>query len=371
MTYGDHLSMMPRTREQFNLYCVNLGYTAKDPHIGELWDRHSDLTRNYPVYVSTKHFDPVDIMDNGKLQPDGISKSSRDHMPIIGDKRKWKNVMIPSATLAIVQADSRCFKGGTSSKTPSSRFSRTTSSSRSSDGMRPNIPENDTPSQEAIERLVVQEDKEPKERKENPSRRTYKNSSKPKPYAIVADPYNVVTGLLAINEHSRMCCTTELLHTSRDDVRYHGLCGEIVVRCSKGKACTHWHQGKYIFHSQTPVSIASIAESHELDDSLRLKWIKFMPKKEYKANILHAVGESVTTAMPAETERFLTVLGAKTRSATVRREYRKHIVIPILDRMQVEEEVRIYDKYAHQEGNAFTYDACHSSVRMAVLYKGS
>jgi hypothetical protein len=109
--------MMPRTREQFNLYCVNLGYTAKDPHIGELWDRHSDLTRNYPVYVSTKHFDPVDIMDNGKLQPDGISKSSRDHMPIIGDKRKWKNVMIPSATLAIVQADSRCFKGGTSSKT--------------------------------------------------------------------------------------------------------------------------------------------------------------------------------------------------------------------------------------------------------------
>ena len=340
MSYGDHVRLMPRTREQFKLYCVNLGYTAKDPHIGELWDHHTDPTRKRALYVSTKHFDPVDIMDNGKLRVDGISQSSRDHMPIIGDKRKWKNVMIPSATLAIVQADPRCFKGRTGSKTPSSRFSNTilditskaslstqiTSSSRSNDSMRPNIRENDTSPQEAIERLVVQEDKEPKESKENPRRRTYENSSKPKPYAIVADPYNVVTGLLAINEHARMCCT-ELLHRSRDDVKYHGLCGEIVMRCSKGKACTHWHQGKYILHSQTPVSIASIAESHELNDSLRQKWIKFMPKKEYKANILHAVGESVTTAMPAETERFLTVLGAKTRSATVRREYRKHIII--------------------------------------------
>lgn len=150
------------------------------------------------------------------------------------------------------------------------------------------------------------------------SKSRYDTHGKPLHYAFMADPFNLVMGMNEINEHAREC-GTDLTHVSRDDVHYYGLCGSIDMRCMKGKHCRHWQGGVYRMYTQTPIPTQTFGESHDIDDEVLPKWEKFMPKLEYRANILHATAESITSVMPAESERVLVLLGLKVRRTQVRR----------------------------------------------------
>ena len=66
MSYGDHVVSMPNEQNKFYMYCHNLGFTRKDPGIDILWERHIAIG-SMSLRVSTKHFNPADVTNEGTL----------------------------------------------------------------------------------------------------------------------------------------------------------------------------------------------------------------------------------------------------------------------------------------------------------------
>ena len=115
----------------------------------------------------------------------------------------------------------------------------------------------------------------------------------------MANPFNLVSAMIEINEHVRVWNRVDS-HVSRDDVHYHGLGGSIVMRCNKRQHCKHWPDGTFRMHTQTPISTQEYGKSQNIDAEILDKWKNFMPKEEYRANMIHTIGESMTSIMPAE-----------------------------------------------------------------------
>jgi hypothetical protein len=362
MTYGNHLVVMPHDYARFELYCKNLGY-ADQEDIQKAWERHNDTEYTHCLYVSAKHFDPVDIADDGSLRP-GNTRSTRD-FSIRGSRRDFPTEKVPASTGYIISNDPRYINNGSSSSSSSSRESKR-GTKRAGDDMNAND----------IDRLISKSKSKPvapaaaAEAPPPPLLRPplklfrYEASSKPKCYSMIADPYNLVRGMLEINAHAREC-GTELSHASRHDVQYYGLCGSITFRCSKGEGCCHWPVGLFRMYTQNPISTQEYGKSHDINDEILQEWKNFMPKNEYRANILHATGESITSVMPAESEKFIVQLGLKVRSPQVRAQYRKHIIRDTVKKIWMEEEKRVFQKYKRADGNVFCYDGAHSCVRDA------
>jgi hypothetical protein len=354
MSYGDHYVLMPKEFGLFELWCNNVNLD-----IQRAWERHNDANKSEGLYICTKHFAPCDVADNGTLKA-GASTSTSD-FTIKGSRRQWGGVMIPAAAVQTITGDPRCSSNsrsrGRSVNTQPSSCSSSASSSSSSlkRGFREIGDEN-------IDRLVNDDTKEtPAAIKQS----TYESRSKPACYCILADPFNLVSAMYQMNEHARACGTETLIHKSRDHVQFHGLAGSITFHCSEGDKCRHWKQGIFTCYTQTPVPTDKLAQSHGIDKNIRKKWKGFMPKLEFRSNLLHATAETITSVMPAESQRILVLLGFKTRSDTVLRTYRENFIIDQVLLMQAEEEKRVFEKYAHADGNVFSYDAAHNCVRDA------
>ena len=215
LKYGDNAKDMPRDRPLFDMYCLHLGLDRKD--FDALFAKHG----NNRLFVSTKHFDPVDIGDDGALK-EGSSQSDRVAVPIIGDKRKWKGVMIPAATVRMIRNDMR-FQGddcssSSASKTPMSSSSRTSRGSRSSlrDVRKESLDNSLSIENEHVDRLVYSvESSEPTQTPKRKRGYTYRRRSKPHSNTIVADQFNIVSGMLEIDVHAQKCGTGTLQHKSR------------------------------------------------------------------------------------------------------------------------------------------------------------
>ncbi len=63
MTFGDHVVAMPDDYGTFELYAKNIGYKQSD--VKSMHEQHRTRTK---LFLSTKHFDPVDVKYNGTLR---------------------------------------------------------------------------------------------------------------------------------------------------------------------------------------------------------------------------------------------------------------------------------------------------------------
>ena len=360
MTYGDHTVVLPRDEKLFALYCRNIGYTAAD--VKRLWPQHCDQT---DLRVSTKHFDPVDVEDSGLLRGgipnayDGShgSRSSKE-FSIVGRRRDWPKTKVPASTVDILRCDTRRFindgslindgnlKTGSSRKersfdVPVVKKPRMDLSPPTCEGLDVDKDQDRDQDQDEIDRMI----RGPPTFRPLPfpsnaeTRYRYNSRGNPQKFTMITDPCNWVSAMMKIDDHA-LHCGGKLCHDSHRDVHYAGLCGRIRMSCGEGGDCRRWENGHFEMHSQTPVDGVMFAESHSVSFKGNA------PTLEYRANVLHAVGETVTSVMPAESRRLLSLLGLKTRAESTTRLYRRYIIYPIVEEMVEREERRIFSKYS-------------------------
>ena len=258
MNYGDHVVSMPNEKNKFYLYCQNLGFPRKDPEIDILWERHIAIGSK-ALQVSTKHFNPADVTNQGTLTEKATSLRSND-FAIVGDKQKWQSSHVPAATVAMLKSDTRYLNDGItrSSSTTLNTPPASTISSRSSSRAK----RREEQGYDRIEALTEACSSTTSTSKQfKSSNYNYKTHATPRKFSMVCDVYNLVEGYLEIDYHAGCCGSGELLHSSRQDVSYHGLCGTIRFRCKKGKRCMRWMNGELNIHTQSPVSTVDFAKS--------------------------------------------------------------------------------------------------------------